>query len=49
MTARRFWLSLAAGAAVAAATWATPFQAWWWLTGGVVAVVGLTGQFPDLT
>ncbi|MFD7956991.1 hypothetical protein ACFV4X_26300 [Streptomyces ardesiacus] len=49
MTIRRFFWSLAAGAAVAVATSCTPFQAWWWLTGGVVFVVGLTGQLPDLT
>ncbi|MYR58876.1 hypothetical protein GTY54_22420 [Streptomyces sp. SID625] len=45
---RRFLLSLAAGAAVAAVTWATPYRQWWWVTGGVVFAWAMTGIFPDL-
>ncbi|MFF0092776.1 hypothetical protein ACFYSF_22825 [Streptomyces canus] len=48
MTARRFFGSLTAGIAVAALTTVTPWPDWWWLTGAVVFVVGLTGRVPDI-
>jgi hypothetical protein len=44
----RLLAAIAAGAVAAAATWLTPFRAWWWLAGGIAFVWVLSGKFPDL-